>query len=100
MGGYYGGAMAMTSAPATVIVSLPADAKLYFDGTATTSTTANRQFTTPALNAGSEASYTLTAEIVRDGKTLKASQVINVRAGQTTEVNLSDAQFVTSVVKN
>jgi uncharacterized protein (TIGR03000 family) len=93
------GGMAMnTAAPATVVVSLPADAKLSFDNTATNSTSANRRFTTPALNA--DATYTLTAEIVRDGKTLTATQVITVRAGQTTEVNLGDAQFATSVVKN
>lgn len=100
MGGAYGGAMVMTSAPATIVVNLPADAKLSFDGNATNSTNANRRFNTPALQAGSDLSYTLTAEIVRDGKTLTATQLVTVRAGLTTEVNLSDAQFTTSVVKN
>jgi uncharacterized protein (TIGR03000 family) len=100
MGGAYGSTMVMTSAPATIVVSLPADAKLSFDGNATNSTSANRRFNTPALQTGSDSSYTLTAEIVREGKTLKTSQVITVRAGQTTEVNLSDAQFTTSVVMN
>ncbi len=102
--GYAQGGMVMVaapaSAPATVIVNLPADAKLTFDGTATTSTTASRRFTTPALPTGNDMSYTLTAEIVREGKTLKATQVVSVRAGQTTDVNLSDAQFTNVVVKN
>ncbi len=102
--GYAQGGMVMVaapaSAPATVIVNLPADAKLTFDGTATTSTTASRRFTTPALPTGNDMSYTLTAEIVREGKTLKATQVVSVRAGQTTDVNLSDAQFTNAVVKN
>ncbi len=102
--GYAHGGMVMVaapaSAPATVLVNLPADAKLTFDGTATTSTAASRRFTTPALPTGSDMSYTLTAEIVREGKTLKATQVVNVRAGQTTDVNLTDAQFTNAVVKN
>ena len=103
--GYSHGGMMMVAAPAsasaTVIVNLPADAKLYFDGTATTSTSASRRFTTPALPSGSDASYTVIAEVVRDGKTLKTTKVVNVRAGQTTEVSLTDAQFTTTaVVKN
>lgn len=102
--GYAHGGMVMiatpAAAPATVLVNLPADAKLTFDGAATTSTTASRRFTTPALPTGSDMSYTLTAEIVREGKTLKATQVVSVRAGQTTDVNLTDAQFTNAVVRN
>lgn len=94
------GTFVVSASPATVVVVLPADAKLAFDGIVTNSTSNTRRFTTPALNSGVDSTYTLTAEIVRDGKTLKATQVIAVRGGQTTEVNLNDAQFTTSVVKN
>jgi uncharacterized protein (TIGR03000 family) len=77
-----------TAAPATIQVNLPAEAKLTIDGAATTSTSANRTFATPSLESGKEFFYTLTAEIVRDGKTLKATQVVSVRAGRETKVNI------------
>lgn len=105
-GGYAsatGGAVMMgaaTTAPATIVVNLPAEAKITFDGAATTSTGTSRRFVTPAINNGIEHNYTIGAEIVRDGKTLKTSQVVTVRAGQTTEVNLADASFTTTVAAN
>lgn len=73
---------------ATLIVSLPAEAKLAIDGNATTSTTATRVFTTPDLDAGVDFAYTLTAELKRDGQTLTASKQVTVRAGQETRVTL------------
>src|SRR5262249_26990094 len=42
----------------------------------------------PALEPGKEFNYTLKGEIVRDGKTVTASQRITVRAGEETRVNL------------
>src|SRR5262249_57978059 len=61
---------AMLAAPANVIVSLPAEAKLQIDGVQAKSTAAVRSFVTPALTPGQNFYYTLTAEMVRDGKTL------------------------------
>src|SRR5262249_871346 len=55
-------------APATILVSLPADAKLFVDDAATTSTSTSRTFVTPALENGKTYGYTLKAEVVRDGK--------------------------------
>lgn len=81
-----------TSAPATIQVNLPADAKLSIDGAATTSTSAQRSFVSPTLEPGKDYYYTLKAEVVRDGKTLVATQRIQVRPGQTTPVNLNDFQ--------
>jgi uncharacterized protein (TIGR03000 family) len=74
------------AAPATIIVTLPADASLMVDGTATTSTSARRMFVSPMLEPESEYVYTLRAEIIRDGQTLSQEQRINVRAGQETVV--------------
>lgn len=91
---------AMVPAPANLVINLPADAKLTFDGLATSSTSNVRQFVTPTLNAGIDHTYTLAAEIVRDGKTLKSAQIVTVRAGETTEVNFVEATFATTVVKN
>jgi uncharacterized protein (TIGR03000 family) len=79
----------MVPAPATIVVDLPADAKVLIDNEATTSTGSSRVFTSPILNPGKEYHYTLKAEIVRDGKTVKAEKVIAVKAGETTPVTLT-----------
>ena len=83
------------SAPATIIVSLPAEAQLKVDDYVTTSTSATRMFVSPTLNAGTEYTYTLTGEIVREGKSVVASKRITVRAGEETRVNL---EFPTTIV--
>jgi uncharacterized protein (TIGR03000 family) len=80
-------------APATIIVSLPAEATLKVDDYLTTSTSATRMFVSPNLNPGQEYSYTLTGEIVRDGKPVVASKRINVRAGEETRVSLEFASI-------
>jgi uncharacterized protein (TIGR03000 family) len=83
---------AMAAAPsmaATLVVSLPADAKLTIDGEATTSTSASRTFSTPDLPDAREHHYTLKAEVVRDGKVQTTTQQVTVRAGQTTQVELT-----------
>jgi len=82
---------AAIAAPATIVVSLPADATLSFEGVATHSTAAVRQFTTPVLEMGKAYHYTLTAQVVRDGKPVTATEEVTVRAGETTRVELSPA---------
>jgi uncharacterized protein (TIGR03000 family) len=79
----------MVPAPATIVVELPPDAKLLIDNEATTSKGGSRLFQSPILNPGKEYQYTLKAEVVRDGKPIKAEQVVTVRAGQTTPVTLT-----------
>jgi uncharacterized protein (TIGR03000 family) len=76
------------AAPATVVVNLPADAKLRVDDYLTTSTSTSRVFVSPALTPGQDFTYTLKAEIVRDGKTVVATKQITVRAGERTNVNI------------
>lgn len=80
---------AAIAAPATLVVTLPADAKLTIDGNATRSTEATRTFVTPALETGKEYSYTLKAEVVRDGQTFSTEQRITVRAGAESRINLT-----------
>jgi len=79
----------MAPAPATIVVELPADAKLLIDNEATTSIGSSRVFTSPTLNPGKEYHYTLTAEVVRDGKSVKAEKVVAVKAGAMTPVTLT-----------
>jgi uncharacterized protein (TIGR03000 family) len=76
-------------APATLVVSLPADAKLTVDGHTTTSTTALRHFTTPPLERGKVYSYSLRAEMTVDGKSESVTRPVTVRAGEETRVTLS-----------
>jgi uncharacterized protein (TIGR03000 family) len=73
------------SAPATIVVTVPENAKLMLDDYVIKSTSATRTLETPTLLAGRNFSYTLTMEVVRDGKTVTQSKQITVRAGQTTE---------------
>jgi uncharacterized protein (TIGR03000 family) len=76
------------SAPATIVVTLPVEAKLTVDGAATTSTDSVRVFTSPTLEQNKTFFYTLNGELVRDGQVLKTSQRIAVRAGEETRVEL------------
>lgn len=76
------------SAPAKLIVNLPADAKLTIDGAATKATSARRVFVSPKLNAGKTYIYTIKAKVNAQTITKK----VEVRAGRTTLVELnSDA---------
>jgi uncharacterized protein (TIGR03000 family) len=74
--------------PATIVVTLPAEAKLTVDGDATTSTSAIRVFASPVLERNKTFYYTLNGELVRDGQVLKTSQRVAVRAGEETRVEL------------
>jgi uncharacterized protein (TIGR03000 family) len=89
---------ASAPAPATILVSLPTDAKLAIDDRPTTSTSESRLFVSPELAPGKDFTYTLTAEIVRDGQKLTATERVSVRAGQETRVSLSPSQFAAASV--
>jgi uncharacterized protein (TIGR03000 family) len=77
--------------PATINITLPADARLFVDGAPTTSTTDRRVLVTPDLQPGSTYVYTMVAEIVRDGRTVSETQQVNVRGGETSTVNFQFA---------
>ncbi len=76
-------------APATLAVTLPADATLTIDGRATNSTSSNRLFVSPPLEPGKDYYYTLKAEFRRAGKTISVRQKVFVRAGRETVVSLN-----------
>jgi uncharacterized protein (TIGR03000 family) len=84
-------------APATIVVKLPAQAKLTIDGAATTSTSEERVFATPALPAGQDFYYTFKATVVREGRPIASEQRVRVRAGEKTPVMFDFA--TTEVVK-
>lgn len=82
-------------APATLIVNLPANARLSIDGHATRATSAQRIFISPPLEPGRDYVYNLRAEITReDGQPTTTTQQVMVRAGQETRVTLDLAVTV------
>jgi uncharacterized protein (TIGR03000 family) len=75
---------------ATVVVRLPADAKLSADGTPLKMTGAERKFVTPPLPAGMEYTYRFTVEYDRDGRTVSESRNVAVRGGGSERVEFAD----------
>ena len=73
-------------------MTLPADAKLTFDGTPTTSTSESRVFESPSLTPGKTFYYVLKATVVRDGKTESVTKEVIVRAGEDTRVKIEIPQ--------
>jgi uncharacterized protein (TIGR03000 family) len=76
------------AAPATIVVELPADATLKVDGAATASTSSVRVLVSPELNYGKEYQYTLSAQVVRDGKSVQVEKSVLVHAGEESHVRL------------
>ena len=68
-------------APARVVVTLPADAKLIVNGQPTELTSETRLFTTPELKPGKDYYYVLRAEVVRDGEVKSLTKQLAVSAG-------------------
>jgi uncharacterized protein (TIGR03000 family) len=78
------------TAPATIVVQVPAGAKLYVDDYLTKQESATRSFTTPPLAYGGEYKYQFKVEVVRDGKPVTETRQVSVQAGGRTEVDLSN----------
>ena len=74
---------------ARIVVHLPADATLTIDGQPTQSRSDTRVFVSPPLEPGRTFTYTLRAEMNRDGRTVTDRKTVEVRAGQTTEVTFN-----------
>jgi len=75
--------------PGKVTIQLPSDAKLLFNGVAATGSGDTRTFLTPDLDAGRDYEYVLTAEVIREGRTLIATERVIVRAASDTRVTLA-----------
>jgi uncharacterized protein (TIGR03000 family) len=88
---YYGSGFIVSpvdaALPATIMVSLPADAKLTINDSPTTSTSATRTFVSPPLERGSSYIYTLRAEVNGQAQ----SQDIRVQPGEITSVQFTFA---------
>jgi len=86
----FSGPAAGPTGRATVVVRLPADAKLYADGTALKMAGGERTFTTPELPDGMEYTYRLTAEYERNGEVVSVTRRVVVRAGGAAAVEFTD----------
>jgi uncharacterized protein (TIGR03000 family) len=73
---------------ARLIVEVPADAKLLIDGTPMKSN--SRVFRTPKLDPKLSYYYDVTAEVVRDGKTVSSTKRVIVRAGEEVHTAFAD----------
>jgi len=72
---------------ARLIVQLPADAKLFIDGTLMKSTAEKRTFITPVLRPEQTYFYDLRAEVVRDGRTVASTQRVILRPGESVQAS-------------
>ncbi len=75
--------------PVTIVVTLPADAKLMFDDHLTTSKGGQRVFVAPPMSVGHALKYTLKADVTRDGKVITMTKQIEIRGGDKIEVTLT-----------
>ncbi|MDB5309965.1 MAG: hypothetical protein JWO38_4167 [Gemmataceae bacterium] len=83
------GVVAPVPVAGTVTVTLPAEARLLFNGTAAGGTGGVRTFATPPLLVDQEYAYELTAEVTLGGVTQKVTERVIIRAGQETKVLLA-----------
>jgi uncharacterized protein (TIGR03000 family) len=79
-------------APATVIVTLPANAQLYFDGDLTSKTGTERTFVSPDLQPGKKFHYNLVARWKENGKSVERERRVEVKAGATVRVSFLDKE--------
>jgi uncharacterized protein (TIGR03000 family) len=83
-----------SEASATLIVSLPADARLFVGSYLTRSTSAQRTFISPPLQPGKQYHYTLTAEVQRDGQVHSLRKQVPVAAGREVRIDFDFDQPV------
>ncbi|HEX4590468.1 MAG TPA: TIGR03000 domain-containing protein [Gemmataceae bacterium] len=76
---------------ATIVVNGAKDATITVGGLVSNGSGDTRVLLSPDLDAGETFHYDVTAEVVRDGQTVRLTRAVNVRAGETTELNLDFA---------
>jgi uncharacterized protein (TIGR03000 family) len=76
-------------APARIVVSMPADARFTIDDYTTPARSATHVIVSSPLGADETRTYSLKAEVVRDGKVQTIEERVTVRSGDETQVTLS-----------
>jgi uncharacterized protein (TIGR03000 family) len=77
-------------APATVIIKLPADARLTVNGQETKVSNGEQRFRTPALEPGRTYSYEMTVTGKKADKEMTVTRKVTVRAGQESLADFTD----------
>jgi uncharacterized protein (TIGR03000 family) len=85
-------ASAAGSAPATIIVIVPADAELFFDGEATRQRGSEREFVTPPLEVGKGYHYNVVARWTSNGKPVEKKRRVPVKADARVRVDFLAAE--------
>jgi uncharacterized protein (TIGR03000 family) len=67
---------------AMINVNVPADAKVFVNGAATTSTGAQRQFVSRGLTSGNRYTYEVRAEMDRNGETVTETKSVTLAMGE------------------
>lgn len=75
---------------ATLVVNLPADARLFIDNEPTRTTSAARTFRTPDLLSGEVYGYELRAEVEVAGRTFTVTRRIRLKAGEEVRTTFDD----------
>ena len=81
---------------ALLTVSVPADARVYVNGKATSSTGSFRQYISPSLSQGGAYTYEVRVEATRVGQVVGQTQTVQLRAGETQNLafNLDQSRAV------
>jgi uncharacterized protein (TIGR03000 family) len=74
---------------AQVTVKVPANAKVWFDDTPTTSTGSTREFESPPLTPGQQYSYAIRASWNQDGHEVTQTKQVEVTAGSHVNVDFA-----------
>jgi uncharacterized protein (TIGR03000 family) len=77
-----------SSPRALLVARVPANARVWIEGTPTTSTGSLRRYVSPALTPGVDYRYTVRVEWTEDGKTVTRTETVPVHAGQTADFSI------------
>jgi uncharacterized protein (TIGR03000 family) len=72
-------------------VNVPADARVFVNGRATTSTGGIRQFASAGLEKDADYRYVVRVEFLSDGKPVSQEKAVSIAAGQTGTLSFSSA---------
>ncbi len=87
-----------TSGDARLDIRVPADAKVLINDHATTSVGEERRYVSQGLKRGAKYRYEVRAEIVRDGRTISQTKIVQLGANQRTDMvfDLSGPKFASA----
>jgi uncharacterized protein (TIGR03000 family) len=85
---YYAPDRAEDGNAATIWMSVPGEARVWFDGAATSQTGADRTFVSPSLAPGHEYVYHARVQWTENGKTVERTRDVTVHAGDRINLNI------------